>query len=78
MLREHVAPLDTPERRVSYLTGDFPRSDQVKDLDKRYRWDLYWYAVRCSHNLPDTINDAGYDDAHLDTALRSIVPLLKD
>jgi hypothetical protein len=82
VIRAAVAPLDTPERRAAYLAGDFPRADKVQDLDKRYRWDLVHVANRMSIDLVDntmligTLYDAGYHDAHIDTALRAIVPPL--
>lgn len=68
-----ISPLDTSERRVRYLAGDFPRSDRTQDLDRRYRWDLLWeskydagllYAIGCN-------------DSHIDTALRAVVEPLK-
>ena len=64
---EKINPLDTSERRAKYLTGDFPRSDLVKDLNKRYRWDLFFAA--CPH-----MAWSGYSGSHLDTALRYIIP----
>ena len=66
-----IAPLDTPALRDAYRAGDFPRADAVRDLDKRYRWDLFWSA-RAWSLVPDGVNDA-----HIDTALRAIVPTLK-
>lgn len=74
VLAEAITPLDTTERRELYRTGQFPRADQVRDLDKRYRWDLYWLVVRNGQSLPDSTD--GYNDAHIDTALRSLVPAL--
>lgn len=82
-MRESIAPLDTPERRAAYLAGEFPRADAVKDLDVRYRWDLFYaargsdivkptagYIVTPEGYLPDVTSD------HIDTALRRIVPPL--
>ena len=72
-LRERIVPLDSPERRECYRKGQFPRADKVKDLDRRYRWDLV-YSVpglirwMCVNLYPYANND------HIDTALRSIVP----
>lgn len=63
-----VAPLDTEERRERYRAGDFPRADAVQDLDRRYRWDLFWAAEAWR-----LVADAGYSDAHTDTALRRMV-----
>lgn len=73
-IRERIAPLDTEETRQRYRDGDFPRADAVKNLDMRYRWDL-WHAARGVDVIkvengwyPDGINDS-----HIDTALRRIV-----
>ena len=73
-LNRILSPLDTDERREIYRNGDFPRAELVKDLNKRYRWDLYWSAVRAGNSLPDSTH--GYNDAHIDTALRKIVSSL--
>ena len=67
-LAEAIEPLDTPERRARYLAGDFPRANLVKDLDKRYRWDLFYEAKGQS-----IVYESHYFSAHLDTALRHIV-----
>jgi hypothetical protein len=77
MIRQAISPLDTENIRETYRRRDFPRADAVKDLDKRYRWDLYYAAVRRGASLPDSTT--GYTMAHIDTALRSIVaPLESD
>jgi len=70
-LRAAIAPLDTVSQREQYRLGDFPRAELVKDLDKRYRWDLF-YAV----NGGLLISGGMYLDSHIDTALRAIVPPL--
>jgi hypothetical protein len=70
-----ITVLDTPERRDDYRNGRFDRADRVKDLDKRYRWDLFWQAWRTNHNV--SLHLQGYNDAHIDTALRSMVPTLE-
>lgn len=74
-LKAEVTKLDTPEQRARYRAGDFPRSELVKDLDKRYRWDLFWVAGLSLNDaevlLPEDVNDG-----HIDTALRRIVPPL--
>lgn len=67
-----IEPLDTPERRTRYSLRDFPRSGTVNDLNKRYRWDLF-YEARAYTLFPD---DAGYLNTHLDTALKHIVPVI--
>ena len=49
-LRTAIVPLDTPGRRARYLAGDFTNAHKVKDLNKRYRWDLYWDATAGTHH----------------------------
>ena len=67
-----IEVLDAPHRRAAYLAGDFPRAELVKDLDKRYRWDL---AYAAGVHFGD-LYDEGLNDTHIDTALRMIVPPL--
>jgi len=73
-----ITPLDTDDRRDRYIRGDIPRADAVKDLNKRYRWDLFW-EVR-GHNIVGNAMGAQLFsetlDSHIDTALRRIVPAL--
>jgi len=70
-IRDLIEPLDTEETRQRYRDGDFPRAELTRDLNRRYRWDLMW-AARA--NL--VLHDADYNDSHIDTALRSVVPPL--
>lgn len=71
ILRDMITPLDTDENRDRYRKRDIPRAEHVKDIDKRYRWDLLWTSR--AMDLHREIYEANYLDAHLDTALRSIV-----
>lgn len=73
-LAAFVASKDTPEVRAAYLRGDFPRSELVKDLNKRYRWDLFHATV--PNEFVRGQYDAGLNDSHLYTALKSAVPAL--
>lgn len=71
-LQKVIGATDTAETRAQYIAGDFPRSDRVKDLDKRYRWDQFWHAQRelaaAGIRIP-----ADLADAHIETALKRIV-----
>lgn len=67
-MRGLIEPLDTDARREAYRDGNFPRSWAVKDLNTRYRWDLFYAA-----KVPRAMLEGLYD-AHIDTALRRIVP----
>lgn len=79
-LVEHFAevlrPHDTDERRTRYINGDFPRSDRVQDLDKRYRWDLLWAADPRGDDLVQKAYKEFLNDNHIDTVLRAVVPAL--
>jgi hypothetical protein len=68
-LQEALAPLDTAQRRETYAIGDYPRAAGVKDLDTRYRWDLFYMAggFRLLDEQPDLTQ------SHIDTALRRMI-----
>lgn len=74
-MKEAISPLDTAERRQAYRDGNFPRADKVKDLNKRYRWDLLWAADFTRLIIASDVYTYA-NDTHIDTALRSIVPKL--
>ena len=58
-----------------YENGDFPRSDKVKDLHTRFRWDLFDLAV-CGKWVSNELY-AYLDDRHIDSALKLIVPKIE-
>lgn len=70
-MRERIEPLDTEETRAAYREGRFPRAELVQDLDTRYRWDLF-HATKCR----ELVGLGEVTSAHIDTALRRIVPKL--
>ena len=70
-MRERIEQYDIPQRRATYLAGEFPRADAVKDLDVRYRWDLF-YLVKGF----EIVGTGEFTSDHIDTALRRIVPPL--
>jgi len=78
-LRDWVEELDTEEVREHYRAGNYPRADRTKDVDKRYRWDLWWAAL--GRNDQDYSWRDGWLsdllDSHIDTALRAVVPPLQ-
>jgi len=77
VLRAAIRPFDVPDIRERYIDGDFPRANAVQDLEKRFRWDLFWMAYRTHRDSMTPIME-DYNDAHIDTALRSIVRPLND
>ena len=75
-LKTLIEPLDAATLRTRYQNKDFPRSDNVKNLDMRYRWDLFHMIPPCTrHPFSKTMYEYMNDD-HIDTALRRIVPPL--
>ena len=67
-LDDAIGALDTGTPRDAYRNGRFPRADTVQDLDKRYRWDLFWAAGGWR-----LLGDEDLNDSHIDSALRAIV-----
>lgn len=78
LMRHLIRQHDSDKRREMYRSGMFPRADKVKDLDKRYRWDLFWIVWAEDGELRQLISHGNYNDAHIDTALRAVVPSLKE
>ena len=68
-----LVSLDTETFRDAYLTGYAKGELRCKDLNVRYRWDLYWIAV----NDGFAFSEDTYNDAHIYTALRKAVPELR-
>lgn len=75
-IRAAVSPLDTEEARENYRLGLYPRSEYTKDVNKRYRWDLFWAARGSKVIIENDDTNVVITDAHIDTALRAIVPAL--
>ncbi len=88
MAKEHVEILKTgidkvlakyPNIAVKYESGDFPRSEKVKDLQKRFCFDLFFAT---GIRIGDAIGVVGdingdYDDSHIFTALKSVCPKIE-
>lgn len=77
-MRAAISQLDCHAARKPYKDGTFPRADVCKDVNMRYRWDLLWAARTSYPSQIIPVLDAGYKDAHIDTALRSIVLDVKE
>jgi hypothetical protein len=73
-LKASLERLDTERVREAYRAGKFPRSEMVKDLDKRYRWDCFYATDRETRFM---ISDLAGSDAVIYTALSKIIPPLK-
>lgn len=76
-LEEQIKPLDTEERRRRYSEGQFVNPYAVKDLTKRYCWDLFFAAQvlyrQGGGEFYAELWDEDYNDSHIETAVRKIV-----
>lgn len=72
-IKEAIDPLNTPENRERYRTGNYPRSENTKDVNMRYRWDLMWAAFWPNSTEEQRKEFNEPKDTHIDTALRRIV-----
>ena len=70
-IKNKVSILESEYHRTQYRDRKIAQADKVKDINTRYRWDLFHAAgltsFACDH-LYSYLNDE-----HIDTALRSIV-----
>lgn len=67
---------EQPFQTDLYAHGIFPRAQSVKDLNVRFRWDLFYAVSRNNTELGHSVFT--YKDSHIDTALRAIVPAIED
>lgn len=72
-MRTAIEPLDIADVRNAYRTGQYPRAEVTKDVDRRYRWDLLHAALGSAWICDRLYGDEGANDTHVDTALRAIV-----
>jgi len=64
-----------PALLQEYENGKFPREDKVKDLNLRFRWDLFYFVRPKIESSGKKLNLYDYlNDSHIDTALRKICP----
>lgn len=71
--RKHLPAINSCE--LSYLQGTFPRAHLVKDLQRRYRWDMFWFYLN-TPTVSRLMAQEHLDSDHIDTLLRSVVPKL--
>lgn len=73
-----ASDLISPEVIQAYKEGKFPKAEQVKDLNVRFRYDVYNAFMRRNKELAEEIRkdfkEQELIDAHIDTALKRIIP----
>ena len=73
-IESEVERLDTERVRQLYRDGQFPRADKVKDLDKRYRWDLLWAINNpMRRDFFDAVRELDANDSHIDSLLKAMI-----
>lgn len=71
----HDLLAERPDIINLYETGQFRNSNKVKDINKRFRWDMLQCSIGSgwvSSNLYGYMNDT-----HIDNALKKIVPTIE-
>lgn len=68
-MKAAIDPLITEDIKNAYREGNFYNSDKAKDVNARLRWDAYGAAG--GYKLLD---GASYNDSHIYTALKRIIP----
>lgn len=63
-----------PEAVERYETGQFLRSDRVKDLNTRFRADVARVAITSSEELSYDLLYEYMNDDHLHSAMKRLVP----
>ena len=73
-----IKDIITPDIIQAYKNGKFPRAEQVKDLNVRFRYDVFYAFMRRNRDLADDIRndfkEQGLNDDHIHTALKRIIP----
>ena len=74
MIDEQVQALNSERNRALYRAREIPRADAVKDIDRRFRWDILWSIPReIRHTFFDEAKALGATDNHIDSLLKSLV-----
>ena len=60
---------------TAYESGNFPRSESVKDLHKRMAFDLFYVINKANdYYFSDAIRDIGGNNDHIYTMLKKVIP----
>lgn len=74
-IRSRIAQIDSQELRERYRKGEISNNFEGQDMDKRYRYDLFWAAAS---DIYSKVNKEGLKSDHLDTVLKEVVPPLNE
>jgi hypothetical protein len=74
-VRSLISQIDSQELREKYRQGNINNNFEGQDMDKRYRYDLFWAAAG---DIYSKVNKEGLKSDHLDTLLKEVVPPLSE
>lgn len=57
--------------------GLFPRSPDVKDLNRRFRFDVFYTLCRSNPRIQELAAEEGLFDSGLETVLERLLPVLR-
>ena len=78
MIDEQVQALNSEHNRALYRAREIPRADAVKDIDRRFRWDILWaLPAMVRQSFLAEVRELGGNDNHIDALLKSLVADLK-
>jgi len=72
-IKEFIQKHETEETREAYRKGEFDRSEAVKDLNRRYRFDWYWAWFRQAGQYQDLLVSEELTSDHIYSALKKII-----
>ncbi len=76
IIKEHIESLMNKLNKDtlinSYEKGEFYNSDKVKDLNVRFRWDMYYAS-----GVNQLVCQWDYNDNHIDTVLKKVLPVIE-
>lgn len=74
MIADQVQVFNNERNRAVYSAGEIPRADAVKDINRRFRWDILWAIPReIRQPFFDEARALGGNDNHIDSLLKSLV-----
>lgn len=74
IIAPHIAQLDIEKNRQAYRDYKFNNADKVKDLNRRYRFDvLYAIPKAARQEFFDLAYGMGANDNHVESLLKALI-----
>lgn len=72
-----LADRDIDEDVLVYSRGLFKNADKVKDINTRFRHDMFYACARKDPALYDAVNAEGLADTHIATMMGAVLPRIE-